>query len=78
MLSMLPLCMGPAVMEEGIEEEGGGATGSCLVAKQAVEFPQVLASNLIINEELVFPTIITRTSQYIPHREVFSSCMTII
>ena len=31
----------------GGEEEGGGATGlnSCLVAKQAVEFPQVLASH---------------------------------
>ena len=30
--------MGPAVMEEG------GQQASCLVAKQAVEFPQVLAS----------------------------------
>ena len=30
--------MGPAVMEEG------GATGFCLVVRQAVEFPQVLAS----------------------------------
>ena len=36
----------PAVMEEG-GGGGGGAAGlaSCLVAKQAVEFPQVLASN---------------------------------
>ena len=32
--------MGPAVMEEG----GGGGQASVLVAKQAVEFPQVLAS----------------------------------
>ena len=32
--------MGPAMMEEG---KGGGATqASCLVTKQAVEFPQVL------------------------------------
>ena len=30
--------MGPAVMEEG------GQQACCLVAKQAVEFPQVLAS----------------------------------
>ena len=28
------------------EEEGGGQQDSCLVAKQAVEFPQVLASIL--------------------------------
>ena len=34
--------MGPAVMEEG--GGGGGKQASCLVAKQAVEFPQVLAS----------------------------------
>ena len=31
--------MGPAVMEEGGEQQA-----SCLVAKQAVEFPQVVAS----------------------------------
>ena len=38
--------MGPAVMEEEGEGGGGGqqAWASCLVAKQAVEFPQVLAS----------------------------------
>ena len=32
--------MGPAVMEEGGDEQ----QASCLVAKQAVKFPQVLAS----------------------------------
>ena len=32
---------GPAVMEEG----SSNTTASCLVAKQAVEFPQVLASS---------------------------------
>ena len=41
--------MGPAMMEEG--RGGGGGEGeqqaSCLVAKQAVEFPQVLASIII-------------------------------
>ena len=31
----------PGVLEE---EGGGGQQASCLVAKQAVEFPQVLAS----------------------------------
>ena len=31
------------VLEEE-EERGGGQQASCLVAKQAVEFPQVLAS----------------------------------
>ena len=40
--------MGPAAMEEERREGGGGGAGeqqaSCLVAKQAVEFPQVLAS----------------------------------
>ena len=38
---------GPAAMEEERREEGGGGSNmqaSCLVAKQAVEFPQVLAS----------------------------------
>ena len=36
------------VMEDG-GGGGGGATGlACLVAKQAVEFPQVLASIIII------------------------------
>ena len=35
--------MGPAVMEEeGGAGGGGGEQASCLVAKQAVEFPQVL------------------------------------
>ena len=38
---------GPAAMEEG-RREGGGGVGEqqafCSVAKQAVEFPQVLAS----------------------------------
>ena len=38
--------MGPAVMEEGKGGGGGGGGGatqaSCLVTKQAVEFPQVL------------------------------------
>ena len=44
--------MGPAVMEEGRRRGGGGGGGeqqaSCLVAKQAVEFPQVLASILLL------------------------------
>ena len=35
--------MGPAVMEEG-EEKEEEQQASCLVAKQAVEFPQVLTS----------------------------------
>ena len=35
---------GPAVMEGG-GGGGGEQQASCLVAKQAVEFPQVLASN---------------------------------
>ena len=35
--------MGPAVMEEG-RRRGEEQQASCLVAKQAVEFPQVLAS----------------------------------
>ena len=35
-------------MEEGIEEEGGGEEEEQqAVAKQAVEFPQVLASSII-------------------------------
>ena len=34
----------PAVMEEGGGGGGGEQWASCLVAKQAVEFPQVLAS----------------------------------
>ena len=38
---------GPAVMEGG-GGGGGGQQASCLVAKQAMEFPQVLASLLII------------------------------
>ena len=45
---VLSMHAGPAVMEGG---GGGGRWGeeqqaSCLVAKQAVEFPQVLASEL--------------------------------
>ena len=36
--------MGPAMMEEGRGEE---QKASCLVAKQAVEFPQVLTGVLI-------------------------------
>ena len=35
--------IGPAAIEEG-RRGGGGQQASCLVAKQAVEFPQVLAS----------------------------------
>ena len=36
---------GPAVMEEGRRRRRGGEQQiSCLVAKQAVEFPQVLTS----------------------------------
>ena len=31
------------------EEGGGGQQASCLVAKQAVDFPQVQASNIIYN-----------------------------
>ena len=37
--------MCPAVMEDGLGRGGGGQQASCLVAKQVVEFPQVLASN---------------------------------
>ena len=36
--------MGPAVMEEGRRRGSGGGGFLFLVAKQAVEFPQVLAS----------------------------------
>ena len=36
--------MGPAVMEEGRRRRRGEQQASCLVAKQAMEFPQVLAS----------------------------------
>ena len=43
--------MGPAVMEEGRGEQ----QASCLVAKQAVEFPQVLAS-ICINVLLTYAT----------------------
>ena len=46
MLSMLP----PRSCNGGGEEGGGGGAGeqqaSCLVAKQAMEFPQVLTSRL--------------------------------
>ena len=37
-----------------MEEEGGGGTiiyDSCLVAKQAVEFPQVQASFIIMSQD---------------------------
>ena len=37
--------MGPAVMEEGGDEQ----QASCLVAKQAVKFPQVLASIIMLS-----------------------------
>ena len=42
---------GPGVMEEGGGRRGGGGDqqASWLVAKQAVEFPQVLASNIILH-----------------------------
>ena len=37
----------PAVMEEGRRRgEGVGQQASCFVAKQVVEFPQVLASKI--------------------------------
>ena len=36
-----------------MEEEGRGAQASCLVAKQAVEFPQVLASTYV--RTVLFP-----------------------
>ena len=54
MLSMLRSSTGPAVMEERRRGGGGGGGGgeeqqaSCSVAKQAVEFPQVLASIIIL------------------------------
>ena len=39
-----------AVMEGGEKEEGGGATGFLFSSyKQAVEFPQVLASIIIVH-----------------------------
>ena len=34
-----------------LEEGGGGQQASCLVAKQAVVFPQVLASELLMRED---------------------------
>ena len=43
MLSMHASYTGSAVMEEE-GGRGGGATGFLIVAKQAVEYPQVLAS----------------------------------
>ena len=52
-LSMLPPRMGPAVMEGG---GGGGQQAPCLVAKQAVECPQVLASSLLLQHSLVLDT----------------------
>ena len=42
------------VMEDGGRGGGGGATGlACLVAKQAVEFPQVLA-NILAASIIIF------------------------
>ena len=39
--------MGPTACDGGWGGGGGGQQASCLVAKQAVEFPQVLASQYI-------------------------------
>ena len=36
------------------EGGGGGQQASCLVAKQAVEFPQVLASKIILPKHFTF------------------------
>ena len=43
---VLSMHAGPAVMERGGEVGGEEQQASCLVAKQAMEFPQVLASEL--------------------------------
>ena len=51
-IRVMPACRKPRV--EAISPQGGGGGGggqqaSCLVTKQAVEFPQVLASIIILH-----------------------------